>query len=274
MFVYYNCIINERVKIKIKLPNCVFTLDTLWYTYNKDLFPNHNQNNVPLQELELRRTLWECLQRDHTLNNMCNQTNGWARRGDERPGSIKARALCVSDLFGVVCPLSLFTFPYMSEDKHRPERAASQAVCSSLPCFFTGGDTQFVCCQLGSKTRRVNSRGSWLLALWERLPQHMLCFRRVLLRGSLHQRSSRCQPCFRCCAHGNRRQNHTRSRTRHSAGLPPRRWTWRMLMSFRKAYCLHKHVVCTSILLIISLWAACLGSGALEKKYGADCAML
>ncbi len=35
--------------------------------------------SVPLQELELRRMLWECLQRDHALNNMCNQTNGWAR---------------------------------------------------------------------------------------------------------------------------------------------------------------------------------------------------
>ncbi len=30
---------------------------------------------------------------------------------------------------------------------------------------------------------------------------------------------------------------------RRSACLPPRRWTWRMSMNFRKAYCLHKHIV-------------------------------
>ncbi len=36
------------------------------------------------------------------------------------------------------------------------------------------------------------------------------------------------------------------SETRHSTCL--HRWMWRMSMSFRKAYCLHKHIVCTSTL--------------------------
>ncbi len=56
-----------------------------------------------------------------------------------------ASALCVSVLFGVVCPLSLFILPYMSEDKHRREQAASQAVCTSLSHFFMGGDTHSLC---------------------------------------------------------------------------------------------------------------------------------
>ncbi len=43
----------------------------------------------PLQELELRRTLWERLQRDHALNHVCNQTNLWERR--HRRGEVETR---------------------------------------------------------------------------------------------------------------------------------------------------------------------------------------
>ncbi len=44
-----------------------------------------------------------------------------------------------------------------------------------------------------------------------------------------------------------------------------------MSISFRKAYCLHKHVVCTTILWIISLWSPCLGSGLIVLFPAAFC---
>ncbi len=74
-----------------------------------------------------------------------------------------ASTLCVSVLFGVVCPLSLL-ISYKSEYNIGRGRAASQAVCSSLPAQYYGwGYTQFVCCLLESRARRVSSRGSCLL---------------------------------------------------------------------------------------------------------------
>ncbi len=107
--------------------------------------------------------------------------------------SVIQQALCVSALFGVVCQLSLFIFPYTSENKQA--RAGSLSGCVLFPAtlLYGWGYTQFVCCLLGSKTRRVSSQGR---DLREHLPMRMLYFERVLLRGSLHQHSSRCQPCF------------------------------------------------------------------------------
>ncbi len=90
------------------------------------VFKKLARNIVPFQELELRRTLWERLQRDHALNNVCNQTNGCARRhgqGDEETRKHKSmcggtgisflsfskRSVCkYIFLFGVVCPLYFF----------------------------------------------------------------------------------------------------------------------------------------------------------------------
>ncbi len=75
-------------------------------------------------------------------------------------------------------------------------RVGSISGCVLFPTTLLYGwrYTQFVCCLLGSKTRRVSSRGR---DLREHLSMRMLYFQKVLLRGSLHQRSSRCQPCFR-----------------------------------------------------------------------------
>ncbi len=106
-----------------------------------------------------------------------------------------ASTLCLSALLVLSVNYHMLFF-LIRVKTNRWEWAVSQAVCSSYHASLWVGIryTQFVCCLLGSKTRRVSSRGR---DLREHLSMRMLYFQRVLLRGSLHQHSSRCQHCFR-----------------------------------------------------------------------------
>ncbi len=195
---------------------------------------------VPLQELELRWMLWERLQREHALNNVCNQTNGWARhhrRGDVETRTHKSRcggtgvgflsfikrSVCQSHLVLSVNYHSLFFIIWVK----------TNIGCVFFPAalLYGWGYTQFVCCLLRSKTRRVSSRGSWSLAIREHLPLRMLCFRRVLWRWSFHQRPHGASPAFaeadqrlRSWELQTKPHQFQKNETRRSACLSPRSW--------------------------------------------------
>ncbi len=144
-----------------------------------------------------------------------------------------ASALCVSLLFVVVYPLSLFLFLYTSEDKHNRERAASQAVCSSVPHFFMGGDAHSLCVVcLGAKHAESALEGA------DKSHYESICHCVCFAFGGFSWEEA----FTRAFAESDQRLRSWESQTKPHL----------FLISFWKAYCFHKHVVCTSILWLIS----------------------
>ncbi len=176
--------------------------------------------------------------------------------------------LCLSALFGVVCQLSLVIFPYTSENKQVRVGSISGCVLFPATLLYGWGYTQFVCCLLGSKTRRVSSRGR---DSREHLPMRMLYYQRVLLRGSLHQRSSWCQPCFRRDRPATALAGIADKTTPVPAALDATPVFIRGGGCGGCWWAFEKHIVCTTILWIISLWSPCLGSGLIVLFPAAFC---
>ncbi len=156
-------------------------------------------------------TLWECLQCDHALNHVCNQTNGWARhhgRGDVKTSKHKSTwggtglsfmsfsnrySVCVCRsvlwvLFSVVCP---YTITWNKLHNELSEQIALQAVHSSLlghtvfmwPAWEQSMQSQFSR-ELTARFVSVCHYGCMLSegSIWG---------------GSFHQLSPRCRHCIR-----------------------------------------------------------------------------
>ncbi len=166
-----------------------------------------------------------------------------------------ASALCLSLLFVVVCPLSLFLFLYTSEDKHSRERAASQAVCSSVPHFFMGGDAHSLCVVcLGAKHAESALEGADK-SHYESIC-HCVCFAfgRFSWEGAFTSIPRRASPAF---VESDQRLRSWESQTK------PHQFRWAF----------EKHIVCTSTLFAqayydsVHLWPACLGSGACAVSF-------
>ncbi len=127
-----------------------------------------------------------------------------------------ASALCVLVIFGVVCPLSLFIFPYMTEDKHRRERASSQAVFFPAALLYGWGYTLCVLSAWEQNTQSQLSR-----ELIARITRAFGTAYAFLSESSFEREPSPAflavpallSPMRTCgCARRNRRQNHTSSR--------------------------------------------------------------